>query len=432
RIVQPPPALLADPLPQPEGDREHQRQPARDDAGGDGSGMPRRGERNQHGGQPEVERRVEQQRARVQPEHRQPGPRKRLVPAEEALLEPRRQARAHAEPEPDGQRQEPERDEARGARDVPGDRGVRKEAVHRCTESTSGAKARRPNGTGSPVVGTYSAASSGKLVRCSRASSRLEIASAVACASTRVGSGPTSVTASGPSSAGEPVAGSIRWCSERPGPKRRRSRPDVATPPSRRPSVPSVSPGGRGSATATRHSVPSGGEPWTAMSPPRSTRPPSSSGAARVIASSARAAEKPLPIPPRSRAAPRSTRTEERSRSASSWAPARQPAARRPGRTASSSKVRSYPAATRAGRIVGSKRPSVSSRASTAARTAVTRRSSTATHSPEAAFTRERSLRGSNRESTDSHAATSTSPAVSAFRATSRCPGRTVTPTMQL
>ena len=262
-----------------------------------------------------------------------------------------------------------------------------------------------------------------------RAASRLEIASAVACASLCAGFGPTTVTARGPSSAGAPVAGSIRWWRLRFGPKRRRSRPDVATPPSNRPSVPSVAPGRRASAMPTRQRVPSGGVPRTAMSPPRSTKPPSSSGRARSMASSARPAEKPLPIPPRSRAAPLSMRTRPESGSASSSAPARQPAASRGGRTGKSSKVRSYPAATRAGRMVGSKRPAVSSRARSAARTAATSRQSASIHDPDASFSRERSLRGSNRDRARSQAATSASPTASALAAALLWPTRAVTAT---
>ena len=86
-------------------------------------------------------------------------------------------------------------------------------------------------------------------------------ASAVACASAWTASGATTVTASGPDPAGAPVAGSIRWWSDRSGPKRRLSRPEVATPPASSSSTPRVSPGVRGSATASRQGPPSGVEP---------------------------------------------------------------------------------------------------------------------------------------------------------------------------
>ena len=93
-----------------------------------------------------------------------------------------------------------------------------------------------------------------------------------------------------------------------PGPNRRVSRPDVATPPPVSSRVPASRSGVRGSAMSTRHGPPSGGLPQTAMSPPRSTSAPVSAGQAARIACSARVAAKPLPMPPRSTAAPRSTR----------------------------------------------------------------------------------------------------------------------------
>ena len=55
---------------------------------------------------------------------------------------------------------------------------------------------------------------------------------------------------------------------------------------------------------STRHGPPSGGVPQTAMSPPRSTSAPVSAGQAARMAPSARVAAKPLPMPPRSTAAP--------------------------------------------------------------------------------------------------------------------------------
>src|SRR5204862_344366 len=75
-------------------------------------------------------------------------------------------------------------------------------------------------------------------------------------------------------SADSPVSGSIRWWSERAGPKRLASRPEVATPPLSRARTASLSPPRRGSATATSHGPLSGGCPRTAMSPPSSTSPP--------------------------------------------------------------------------------------------------------------------------------------------------------------
>ena len=84
----------------------------------------------------------------------------------------------------------------------------------------------------------------------------------------------------------------------------------------------------------------SGGVPQTAMSPPRSTSPPGSAGQAARIAASARAAAKPLPIPPRSTAAPRSTRARPRAGRRGSARPHATLRPLRP-RSASSSKDRS-------------------------------------------------------------------------------------------
>ena len=76
----------------------------------------------------------------------------------------------------------------------------------------------------------------------------------------RVALGATTVTESGPAAAGTPVAGSMRWWSRPPGPKRRVSRPDVATPPPASSSVPARRPAVRESAMSTRHGPPSGGD----------------------------------------------------------------------------------------------------------------------------------------------------------------------------
>ena len=132
RVVQPAPAALADSLPHPEGHREHEREPAGDDAGRDCGGTPCAGKRREHRGEPEVQGGVEEQRSRVQGEHREPRPGERLVPAEERLLPLRaEQARAHPEPEPDGEGEEAEGDEAGGAGDVPGHGRLCEEGVHR-------------------------------------------------------------------------------------------------------------------------------------------------------------------------------------------------------------------------------------------------------------------------------------------------------------
>ena len=64
---------------------------------------------------------IEQDRADVQRQHREACPDEGPVPAEEALLTRRaEQPRAHPKPEPDGERQERERDEAGRAGDDPG------------------------------------------------------------------------------------------------------------------------------------------------------------------------------------------------------------------------------------------------------------------------------------------------------------------------
>ena len=97
-----------------------------------------------------------------------------------------------------------------------------------------------------PSAGTRSAERRGRALRQAAASSTGVIASAVAYASTSAPSRPTTVTASGPESAGMPVAGSIRWWSCRSGPNRRWSRPDVATAPSSIATVARSMPGRRG------------------------------------------------------------------------------------------------------------------------------------------------------------------------------------------
>ena len=258
------------------------------------------------------------------------------------------------------------------------------------------------------------------------------MASAVAWASAQAASRATTVTASGPTVAGAPVRGSIKWCRERFGPKRLALRPDVATAPSSRSRTPTVRSGCRGSATAMRHGPRSGGTPETATSPPRSTSAPRSPSHASRIATSARDAENPLPMPPRSTIAPRSTRTRCASDAISISAPGRQPACGSAGRSSSSSKVRSYPAATRAGRIVGSNFPPVAARARHATRRASTSLASTSTHSPAYRFMRERSLAGSNRLRTRSQDSTSVRPAASASCAFVAAPGRAVTASVQL
>ncbi len=129
-----------------------------------------------------------------------------------------------------------------------------------------------------------------------------------------------------------PVAGSMRWWSRPPGPNRRVSRPEVATPPPVSSRVPATRPGCRGSAMSTRHGPPSGGVPQTPMSPPRSTSAPVSEGQAARIAASARVAANPLPMPPRSMPAPGSRRARPGAASTSKRAPACQPSSgsRRP------------------------------------------------------------------------------------------------------
>ena len=67
------------------------------------------------------------------------------------------------------------------------------------------------------------------------------------------------------------------------------------------------------------------------MSPPRSTIPPGSPGQASRIARRARVAEKPLPMPPRSTAAPLSIRARLSPAATSISAAARQPGAARAG-----------------------------------------------------------------------------------------------------
>lgn len=143
-VVQPPPAALPDPFAHAErcGEREHQ--PARDDAGGYRDGAPGTGERREHGGQSEVHGGIEQQRSCVKREHRESGPGKGLVPAEEGLLSLRaEQASAHRQSEPDRQREDAEGDETGGAGDVPRDRRLCEERVHRtasigCVLASSG------------------------------------------------------------------------------------------------------------------------------------------------------------------------------------------------------------------------------------------------------------------------------------------------------
>ena len=95
----------------------------------------------------------------------------------------------------------------------------------------SRASGRGPIATGSPTRGTSSAATSGRDASRSRAPWTVEIPSAVAYASASAALSATTVTESGPAAAGSPVAGSMRWWSRPPGPNRRVSRPDVATPP---------------------------------------------------------------------------------------------------------------------------------------------------------------------------------------------------------
>ena len=153
---------------------------------------------------------VEEQRSRVQGEHREPGPGERLVPAEERLLPlGAEQAGAHPEPEPDGEGEEAEGDEAGGAGDVPGDGRLREEGVHRAAPETRmrGSSGSAPSECVSPVASTNSAPSSGCSARWLIASARLEMPSAVACPSASAGSGATTVTASGPREAGAPVVG---------------------------------------------------------------------------------------------------------------------------------------------------------------------------------------------------------------------------------
>ena len=117
-------------------------------------------------------------------------------------------------------------------------------------------------------------------------------------------------------------------------------------------------PGRPGSAMASRHAPPCGVAPETAISPPRSTRPPVTAGHAGRIAGSARAAEQPLPMPPRSTAAPRSMRARRRDRVELDLAlPRASPVERRrrvprAARRSGHSLPRSS-----AGRIVGSNRP---------------------------------------------------------------------------
>ena len=263
-----------------------------------------------------------------------------------------------------------------------------------------------------------SAPRSGREASWSRASSTSVTASAVACASASVALAATTVTESGPATAGTPVAGSIRWWSRPPGPKRRVSRPDVATPPrssssvpahaARRPRVCDVHaprPAFRrrapdGDVAAEIDERPGQPGPGAAHRVERARRGEALADAAEIDRGAS------LDAGTSASSGRRRCARRHASRRAA-WRPARS-AARRSGR----SRRRSS-----AGRIVGSNRPRVSVRARSAASSASTSRASTAIQEPAARLSRERSLSASKRESARSQAATSRRAASSARRA---------------
>ena len=367
----------------------------------------------------EVQDRVEQHRDHVQAEHREPDPDERPVQAEQRLLPLRpEQPGAHRESEPDREGQQPERDETGGARDEPGDRKRRHHAAlttmrrlrerrraereparrragcraRRCADARRRARRRRPATRCASAVACASASAASRRDDGDRERSRLR---------RRAGLRVDQVVQrpAGPEAAD---VAARRW-------RRRRSRGR---------STPAVAPGRRGSAM---------------RDPPRAVlrRVPAEREVAAEIDEAA------------GQHRPRVVHRVERPRRRVALADAAEVDGRAglepdesgfvvdlDGRARPPARGASRPGAPRAARTSGRSRPRrargarsgrsgrpVSSRARRASRSASTSRRSTAVHSPPAAFSRERSLAASKRESAASQAATSARAEARASRA---------------
>ena len=185
RVVEAPPALLPDPRRSRNDDGQHQRQPAGDDAGGHGAGLPRRGEGHEHRGQAEVDRRVEQERAGVQASIDRPVQASVWCQPKSEFCSAWPSRVLMASPSQTDSVSRPKATSPAARADVPGDGcvGERRVTGHPTYDEA-------PDRDRLAARGNVQRGEVRKAVEMGRASSSLEIASAVACASVCAGSGP--------------------------------------------------------------------------------------------------------------------------------------------------------------------------------------------------------------------------------------------------